>query len=93
MEGTYDMPYKKILMFSWLLNQIGWGFRWEQIISSNFIILKHIRINLQFRKMIDAESPIIILFNSFFLQSVHWTDFASDASRLGSESKLIVTWI
>ena len=31
-----------------------------QMISYNFIILKHIQINLQLRKDIDDESPIII---------------------------------
>ena len=30
-----------------------------QIISYSFIILKHIQIDLQFLKAIDAESPIV----------------------------------
>ena len=61
MEGTYDMPYKKkkkkkkkILISSWLLNQMGCYFFFAemQIISSNCIILKHIQINSQFRKIL-----------------------------------------
>ena len=36
-----------------------------QIISYISIILKHIQINSQFRKDIDAESPVIIFFFFF----------------------------
>ena len=69
MEETYDMPYKKSLFSSWLLNQSDGVFAEMQISSYNFIIRKPKAYSDQFTiaKDIDAESPIIILGG----QSVH----------------------
>ena len=35
-----------------------------QIISHNIMILKHIQINSQFLKVIDAECPIVIFWGT-----------------------------
>ena len=63
MEGTYDMLNIKILKKYFLHDywtKSDGVFAKRQIISYNFIILKHIQINSQISKDIDAESPIII---------------------------------
>ena len=51
-----------IPIFSWLLNQIIWGFGEMQIISNSFITLNNVQINVQFWKLLDtdAETPIVI---------------------------------
>ena len=55
MEGTYDMPYKNsyfvVTKMTTEPNQVGFIAR-IQIISYNFINLKHIQINSQFQKLL-----------------------------------------
>ena len=52
MEGTYDMPYKKSLFLYDYWTQSDGVFAEMQIISYNFIILKHIQINSEFQKIL-----------------------------------------
>ena len=51
----------KIHISSWLTELNRMGFSPEmQIIGYSFIILKHIQIDFQFWKLLNAESPIVI---------------------------------
>ena len=52
MEGTYDMPYKNPYFFVTTKPKSDAVFAEMQIISSNFIILKHSQINSLFREIL-----------------------------------------
>ena len=52
--------YKKIPISSWLLNQIGWGFRWDA--ESQFLNPKAYLDWFTNLKVIDTESPIVFFF-------------------------------
>ena len=56
----------KKLISSWLLNQIGWGFRWDAD-SYHFYYSKAYSDQFTISKDIDAENPIIFFFFFFFL--------------------------
>ena len=55
----------KILISPWLLKQIERGFRWDAD-SYHFIILKHILINSQFRKILMLKVRLSSSSSSFF---------------------------
>ena len=68
MEGTYDMPYKNPYFFVTTKPKSDAVFAEMQIISPNFIILKHIQINSLFREILMVKVWLSFLFFfSFFL--------------------------
>ena len=63
MEGTRDMPYKNPYFFMTNgPNRMPGFFVEMQIISYSFIILKHIQINLQFRKLLMLKVQLYFFF-------------------------------
>ena len=84
----------KILISSWLQNQIGWGFRLfaeMQIISYTFSILKHIQIGSQFRNILMLKVRLPFLFegdNLYIAMTMSLIDFCVLVSIKGSGSHL-----
>ena len=78
MEGTYDKPYKCHLSLCDYWDKLDGVIAEMQIISYSFIILKHIQIDSQYRKlsMLKVRLHISVGDNQYLLKSSKiWTGF------------------
>ena len=70
MESTFMTILTKIHISSWLLNQIGWGFRRNADNSLQFYNPKAYSDWLTILKVIDADSPIVIFGGQYIYNDI-----------------------